>query len=208
METAFELSLAAVLNMRTVDWNTPFKAVKYSTALAIISLIFLGVLIPFSTVFYIKYFSKLKQKGFRNKYGAGVESTKVETTTPYKSIVVHPAIFFGRRIVFAFSAVYLGYFLWAQLFIQMTVSLLVAGYLVVFKPMNSPQANIIELMNECTILLLTYTNMLFTHYIPEPETRKGIGYAYILIVLANIAVHMVFLFRDSCLKAKFVYKRC
>ena len=82
METAFELSLLAILNMLTVDWDTTYPAVKYSTALSIIFLILLGVLTPFFTLFNWKHFSKLKQKSFKNKHRASIESTKVDVTTP------------------------------------------------------------------------------------------------------------------------------
>ena len=113
METAFELSLVAVLNMRTVDWASPFPSVKYSTAISIISLILLGVLPMLLTVFYYKNFSKLKQKDFRDMCNSGLVGTKIDVTTPSKSILLYPAIFFARRILFAVSAVYLGNFLWA-----------------------------------------------------------------------------------------------
>jgi hypothetical protein len=107
METAFELYLAAVLNMHTADWDTPFYAVRYSNALSLISLIVLGVIPPLLTTVYLKNFSKLKQKNFSDKYGAGFEGTKVDVQRPQKSILACPLIFFGRRILFAVSAVYL-----------------------------------------------------------------------------------------------------
>lgn len=113
METAFELALVAVLNMHTVDWDTSFKAVKYSTSLSIITLIFLGGVPLFLTLFYCKYFTLLKQKTFREKYGAGIEGSKINVKLPKKSILGSILIFFGRRILFAASAVYLGGFLWA-----------------------------------------------------------------------------------------------
>ena len=75
METSLELAITAVLNMHTVDWNTPFRSVKYSSALSIISLILLSVLTFFLVLYYWKNFEKLKQKMFRDRVGAGVEGT-------------------------------------------------------------------------------------------------------------------------------------
>ena len=89
----------------------------------------------------------------------------------------------------------------------MTISLQVAGYLGYFKPLDSPLANRIEIMNECNILVLTYGQMLFTDYIPDPETRNGIGYVYIVVVLINNAVHLIILVRDTCMKGKFALRR-
>ena len=90
----------------------------------------------------------------------------------------------------------------------MTVLHLVLAYLMHFKPLDSPFANRIEIMNECTILVLTYGQMHFTDYIPEPETRETIGYVYIIVVATNTALHLSILIRDTCKKGKFVGRRC
>ena len=112
METSFDLAIVAVLNMHTVDWNSPFRAVRYSNALAIISLIMLGVIAPLLTVFYYKNFSILKQKSFRRKYGTGYTATKFDATNPKKTILAYLGLFVVRRILIAVSAVYLQDFLW------------------------------------------------------------------------------------------------
>ena len=112
-------------------------------------------------------------------------------------------IFFGRRILFAVSAIYLGEFLWAQLAIQMAIFFLATSYQLVSKYMDSPFTNRIELMNECTILLLTYGELHFTEYMSEPVIRNGVGYFYIFVVLSNVIVHLIILSRDTCIKTKF-----
>ena len=82
METSIELAIVAMLNIHTANWDTPFHEVKYSNALSIISLILLGALTFLIPLFYWRNFSKLKGKGFRNKVGAGLESTKVDVKSP------------------------------------------------------------------------------------------------------------------------------
>ena len=82
METAFELFLVAILNMRTVDWETTYPAVKYSTALSIITLILLGILTPFFSIFNWKYFSILNQESFMNRHRASLEATKINVKIP------------------------------------------------------------------------------------------------------------------------------
>ena len=129
METTLELAIVAVVNMCTVDWASQFPAARLSIVLSIISLVLLCVLPIWLTVFYFKHFSKLKQKDFREKYDSALEGTKVDVKTPSKSILAYPSIFFARRIMFAVSAVYLGKFLWSQQAIQMTITLVVAGFL-------------------------------------------------------------------------------
>ena len=89
----------------------------------------------------------------------------------------------------------------------MAVSLFMLVYLLIFKPMESPFANRMEIMNEYTIVVLTYGQMHLSDYIPKPETRESFGYAYIGVFLLNIAVHMLFLIWDTCIKIKFACKR-
>ena len=82
METSFEMALVAVLNMHKVDWNTPFRAVRYSAALSIISLIILGGIPILLTVLYCKNFSMLKDQSFKSKYGSGYAATNFDVTNP------------------------------------------------------------------------------------------------------------------------------
>jgi hypothetical protein len=82
METAFELSIAAIINIHTVDYNTSYPAVKFSNTLSIISLILLGVLTPFFSLFNWKHFSKLKQENFKKRHRASIENTKVNVNNP------------------------------------------------------------------------------------------------------------------------------
>ena len=44
METSFELAFVAVLNIRTVNWDTPFPSVRYSNALAVFFFVLLSAL--------------------------------------------------------------------------------------------------------------------------------------------------------------------
>ena len=122
METFFELTLAAVLGIHTADWETPYPGVKYSIVLTLISLILVGFFSPGLSVLYCCNFSILKEPRFRNRYGAGLEETSLIKKVSPRSILAYPVTFFGRRIIFALSAVYLSDFLWAQIAIQMMIS--------------------------------------------------------------------------------------
>ena len=122
METFFELTLAAVLGIHTADWETPYPGVKYSIVLTLISLILVGFFSPCLSVLYCCNFSILKEPRFRNRYGAGLEETSLIKKVSPRSILAYPVTFFGRRIIFALSAVYLSDFLWAQIAIQMMIS--------------------------------------------------------------------------------------
>ena len=64
MESAFELTLVAVLNLRTMDPNSTFPAVRYSNALSVIYLSFVSVLLCSLVALYCLNFKKLKDKEF------------------------------------------------------------------------------------------------------------------------------------------------
>lgn len=75
-ESTFEIALAAILNLSTVDWNSPFNIVQTSTALSIIGLIIISLIYPVLTLKYFRNFSILAEDTFKIHYGAGLEGTK------------------------------------------------------------------------------------------------------------------------------------
>jgi len=113
METFLQVVLASVLNLRTADWDTPFPGVRYSTALTLISLILVGLVVPCLLALYCWNFKILAEDQFKSKYGAGLEGTKLAKKVSPRSILLFPVSFFGRRILFAVSTVFLEDFLWA-----------------------------------------------------------------------------------------------
>jgi len=114
----------------------------------------------FSFTFFVcscKNFSRLRKDSFKTKYGTVLSGTKFfDIAKPSRWILAFPLIFFGRRIAFVVSAIFLGHFLWAQLAIQIMISVLNTVYLLQFRPLESPFSLRMELMNECTSLLLSY----------------------------------------------------
>ena len=144
---------------------------------------------------------------FKNRYGAGVEETSLIKKISPRSILAYPVFFFVRRLIFAISAVYLQNFLWAQLAIQMMISVVMVMYLKTYKPMDSPFSNRMEVLNECTMIVLVYFLMLFTDFVPNPETRNNIGRFYIGINILHPGIHLIFLFLETCYKLKLVCKR-
>ena len=74
-------------------------------------------------------------------------------------------------------------------------------------PLETPSATKMEILNECTIIMLTYGLMMFTDFVPDPETRFAIGWSYMAISLGNILVHLILLFRASGKQVKNSCKR-
>ena len=115
--------------------------------LAVSFLVLSCLLVPIIILLYWLKFGSLTEDNFKNRYGAGLEGTNLAKKVYPKSILAYPVFFFGSRIAFAVSAVMLGDFLWAQLAIQMTVSVLSAAYLLQFRPLESPFSVRMEVMD-------------------------------------------------------------
>ena len=208
MEISFELILTAMLNVQTADWQTSIHEVRYSTALSIISLALVAIVFPFLSVLYYRNMGILSKKSFKKKYIAGIEGTKYETETPPKSIVAYPTIFAVRRILFSVSVIYMNDSIVAQLSLQILISILYFAYMSGgVSPLESNFARRIEVMNEFTLIIMSYCLFCFTDYVKIVEVRYKIGYAYMAASLANISTHVIFLLRDSCYKLSLIVKR-
>jgi len=193
METYLELILGSILNIRTADWDSDYPDERYSNYLSVVLLVISTVLLLLFVVFYVWNFSALNYDRFRSTYSAVLDGTNFESTNPRRIILVYPVIFFARRLIFVLSVIYLQDFLWAQLAIQTMISVFIVQYLLLFWPLESAFAVKMEVMNECTIVLMSYGQMCFTDFVPEPETRSLIGLYYIGVTVANVLVHLTFL---------------
>jgi len=65
------------------------------------------------------------------------------------------------------------------------------------KPFTNWSANWIELGNEFSTLVVNYHLMCFTDFVPEPETKEYIGDSLVLFTVANLAVNLAIVGRES-----------
>ena len=107
--------------------------------------------------------------------------------------ITYTALFIVRRAIFAFSCIFLADFLWGQLALQTSSSLLMASYVLVYSPLKTTLANRMEVMNECTMLGLVYGLFSFSQSIPDPNYRTTGGLYYIGMIVNNIIVHIYFI---------------
>ena len=82
-------------------------------------------------------------------------------------------------------------------------------YLMLYKPMQSPFTNRMEVFNECTCIVLMYHIMCFSDFVPEASTRSGLGIGFITIIFSNVAVHLFFMIKDNYERVKQkIMKKC
>ena len=57
-------------------------------------------------------------------------------------------------------------------------------------PFEDDRQNKLEIMNEVSTVLLLYIVYMFSDLIPDPEKTYMAGYFYIVILVANLSVHL------------------
>ena len=92
--------------------------------------------------------------------------------------------------------------LWVQVNLICQLALLSAGLTLWYKPYKSTKTNTLEAFNDCTLLALTYFMWCFTDMGPNVETQHELGYIYIGVTMANIAVHIAVMLAENAILIK------
>ena len=119
-----------------------------------------------------------------------------------------PIFFFAKRLCLVLILLGAGLSPWYQ--IAMLNSMAVASiiYVMWFMPFENKSMNYIEVMNEVTLLLLTYTLWCFTDFVPEAETRHLLGFVFIATSQGNVIVHLTLMVCETMKRVELGCKRC
>lgn len=191
IETFFDLVLAAALNVYTADWDSGNSSEKFSNYMSAIVLILSAVIFLICLIYFSYNFDAFKYDDF--KMSTVLDGTRHNTTERREYAFSWVTYFIFRRLAFVYSVIFWVDFLWAQIALQIMVSVYAVIYLFYFWPLETPFANLMEVFNECTIVMLSYCLMCFTQWVPEVETRHRIGWVFVGVALTNILVHLTFL---------------
>ena len=209
MEVYAEVALFTALNMKFIDWDSPFPSVVYSNWLSMIFGVLILGLPPIFAVFYSCKWRSWNQPGFTAVCGAQLEGTNLEIKKSSKwKVIVYTQLFYLRRLVFAYSVLMIEDFVLPQLPIQMFMSTLVLMTLMSKDLiLESRSAYLLEVFNEACGLLLFYPMFFFTDFMEDVENRNWIGRGYVLIILINISVNFFLLLRSAFIVTKLVIKQ-
>ena len=86
-------------------------------------------------------------------------------------MILVPIFYFTKRLIFTLILIVTKDYLWVQVFTMTFMTLSSASYILYYKPLDSPKANMIEVFNDCTVLTLIYLILCFTDIVEKPETR-------------------------------------
>ena len=179
LEMYLEMILCSTVIITTMNWtekpNDRMNCLHGLLYFAICMAFPIGML-----VFYSRHKDRLFQRTWRYKYGGGYEGMKEPSSLEgelrwrrraYVSSIVMPMIFVARRIIFAFSVVWIDPagdggtgllpLLWCFWTIWITIEFLVHAM-----PFAKDKNTYMEVFNEITLLLLMCLLLGFTSWMP------------------------------------------
>ena len=173
------------------------------------SFLFVIVFVPFMLLFYLRKHELWKEEEFEQKYGSFLESLIPER----KSALFYPIFFIVRRVVIAWQGVYMGEYFLIQIHTLYGMTLLSLFYLISFRPFEDDLMQNLELLNEVTYLLTSYTVFMFNEqWVVSAEIRNEVGYVFTALLTICILVHLFFLFKTILIelmqKLKIKYVQC
>lgn len=158
----------------------------------------------FILAFYCRKFKRLGDKDFQDKYGSAIDSLK----TDRRSIMFFPVFFLCRRGLFIFLAFELSDERSSLfIFLLMAMTMVEAIYLFTAVPFETPLLQNLEVFNEITSMILLYTSLGFTDFVPEDDVETTINLSWVFnsVMAINICVHLYFMLRSTCQDVK---KKC
>ena len=105
--------------------------------------------------------------------------------------------FFLKRCIFVILLIAAKDYIWVQVAALNFMALGSLMYTLWLMPFDSMKANLFEVFNDSTLLVLTYHLWCFTDMIQEAETRNELGFIFIAVSLSNIALHLVALIIEN-----------
>ena len=111
-----------------------------------------------------------------------------------KSSVYHYTMsFLTRRFVFAFTIAICKVNIVLQIYLSIFGSLALISYLLYWNPMEADHYDFLCIFNECVLYICIAVSLLFTEFVPEPETRYMFGNYFLYMLYINLGLNMLLL---------------
>jgi len=184
IEGYLELCISALVNLKYLGFSRPGDRFSSSITFGMSCLVILFP--PLLAVFCIWYRCRLSEPQFASKFGSLYDGLDIERP----SAVLYYSAFTFRRLLFAWTAVYLVDYATYQIQVFCICSLFYSVYLVYVQPFDVPAMNYIEIFNELGVNIFAFILFLLTPMVDETSLRYLIGWVLIglvsLLMGANI----------------------
>ena len=145
---------------------------------------------------YIRFFTWVREGRIDDRLD--IHSTKVKISNLYVNLRVdkpnveyHSLVFFLRRTIFVFITFLLIRYPGIQVmcFMQMTIFYIIfIGYQDFFA---KTKYKVLEIFNECILLVLSYHFLLFYQIVTETARRKDLGYSLVILISTLLVVNIM-----------------
>ena len=187
-ESYIVLAMGSLINISFVDW-----ASTEDNGAARLNLVIAYFLCAFCVLYpaiqqgcLYKNKLSLKNETFRARFGAAYEGLK-EIDGKY---ITYELFFFYRRMLIITCVIYFDSSLITQ-FITVVVSGIAVVMLVALRqPFKSPMRNMVEILEECAIMITMYHIFCFTEFVPDPIVKHYIGYSLVACILLHMIVYL------------------
>ena len=206
MELFFDLALFSVLNLHTVEWDTPYPSVQASNALSVIVITSVCSILMNYIVGYFRRPRETRTQKFGADFSPLLNRTEYSQPTPKWYLILLPALFFAKRLLFVSLVVTANDHLWVQLHMLNIITVWSIMFMLNF-PLDSLKANLLEIFNDATLLFLVYLLWSFTDMVGEPESRHELGFFFIGVIVFNISVQLALMLIQSIVDIRLKCKR-
>ena len=207
-----------MINLETADWSTSRRVIMYSNIMSCV-VMFFAIAVGVAIILYHVWANPdvWGRPEFKIDNGALLEGSSVIdylSSLPNQAhLLIPPIVYFLRRIIFVLTIIKVQHF-FAQVLIQMIVTLLTICMMVDRRRTESLLGYRIEITNEVLLVGLYYIFMGYGLFVLDGEKIHTQGFANIALLFTCIgvnAIHIVYIQIRSLvkwLKKKFSNMKC
>jgi hypothetical protein len=145
----------------------------------------------------------LAQEESKTRFG----STYMELRLNSRTALLYNVIYMLRRQLFAFTAIFLKSWPFAQVQVVIFHSVCVMMYLILFRPFEEPSMNRLEVFNEGCILAASFHLIAFTELTGDPDIQYKGGWSIIGVTSLNIVINMLFMIVATVQKVRITMRK-
>eukprot|EP00347_Sterkiella_histriomuscorum_P021584 403333467 len=200
VESYMDMSVDCLLNMRRLIWDT--QSDKFGSIFTLLTLILLVILfLIWQLIYIIKKRKQLNSEIFNKKYSQLYEGIKTQGHVFPLFVTTFMLL---RRLIFAYSVVFLGEYKVLQLFLMIFSNVLYIAYLFLAKPYDQKSLFYQELFNEICTLTCSYHLLLFTddNILQSPQIHYDFGWILIAFTLLNMIINTIIMVAQTIKQIK------
>lgn len=185
LEAYLELALASMLRFK--NFNLDDRSAIFHSVFCLAMIVVIFALLAFSLFFLQVRFKDLAKKESKERYGA----LYLEIKTRERTALLHSFMFKLRRIIYATIVINWqdrNYFQIQTVIFKCSCFMIYTGYV---RPFESAMNNNLELINECLVIMCSYSLIMFSSMVFDAQTRYECGWYLIALVIFTISMNLV-----------------